>query len=116
MYKSLVLALTLISASLCAATLHAEENPPASEREKEEARASEGDSAPVPDESVGSMSKAQQQNDCLLRSAQTANEQVTLKELRGWCQNGEELPGSAPMRMPCALAWRWKTPPAAIPL
>ena len=94
MSNSLVLALTLISASLCVATLHAEESPQASEREKEEnAQASDSDSAPVPDESTEAMSKTQQQNDCLLRSAQTANEQVTLKELRGWCQNGEELPG-----------------------
>ncbi len=45
---------------------------------------------PVSDTAPTSMTVEQKLNDCLLRSAQTANGKVTLQEMRGWCTNGEE--------------------------
>ncbi len=49
--------------------------------------------AEVPSESTppSQMSEQQQLNDCLLRSAQTADNAVTLKEVRNWCTNGDEV-------------------------
>lgn len=45
---------------------------------------------PVPDSPAINMTEEQKLNNCLLRSAQTANGNVTLHEMRGWCTNGEE--------------------------
>ena len=49
--------------------------------------------AEAPSESTppSQMSEQQQLNDCLLRSAQTADNAVTLKEVRNWCTNGDEV-------------------------
>ena len=49
--------------------------------------------AEVPSESTppSQMSEQQQLNECLLRSAQTADNAVTLKEVRNWCTNGDEV-------------------------
>ncbi|EKF74606.1 outer membrane phospholipase A [Alcanivorax hongdengensis A-11-3] len=43
---------------------------------------------PVPDEPPSDMTPSQQLNDCLLRSAQTADDAVTLEEIRQWCTDG----------------------------
>ena len=86
MYKSLMLALALISTPLQA---NQTESLPASERDEKE---EQHEAKPVTGEPSAATDKAQRQNDCLLRSAQTANAQVTVEELRRWCHSGEELP------------------------
>ncbi|MEE3320251.1 MAG: phospholipase A [Pseudomonadota bacterium] len=44
---------------------------------------------PSEDTSANQMTEQQKLNECLLRSAQTADAQVTVQEMRGWCTNGE---------------------------
>ena len=71
MHKRLCFALALASSPLCA-------------------QEPVDNDTPVPDTAPASMTEEQKLNDCLLRSAQTANGKVTLQEMRGWCTNGEE--------------------------
>ena len=72
MCKSLALALTLVSASICASPVLAEDAPKATEHEKEQTAQTPEKETPVPDAPPAEMSQTQQENDCLLRSAQTA--------------------------------------------
>lgn len=44
--------------------------------------------APVPDQSSQEMAPDQRRNNCLLSGIQTANDNVTAKEMRGWCEDG----------------------------
>ncbi|MZR63571.1 phospholipase A [Alcanivorax sp. DP30] len=81
MHKAIAFSLTLLSSTLFAA-----------ENSGVEGSANDPDrQAEVPSEntSPSQMSEKQKLNDCLLRSAQTADPNVTARELRGWCTNGE---------------------------
>ena len=49
------------------------------------------DQAPVP-QADQTMSAEQKQNDCLLRAAQNAADNVTAAQLRGWCLENKEQP------------------------
>ncbi|MAX57107.1 MAG: phospholipase [Alcanivoracaceae bacterium] len=83
MRKALAFSLALLSSTLFAADDLPDEGT-ATDPDKQ---------AEVPSESTApnQMSEKQQLNDCLLRSAQTADNAVTAKEMRNWCTNGDEV-------------------------
>ncbi|MBL7250422.1 phospholipase A [Alloalcanivorax sp. C16-2] len=53
--------------------------------------AESGDQAPVP-EADQTMTAEQKQNDCLLRAARDADDNITAAQLRGWCLEDKEKP------------------------
>ena len=81
MRKAIAVSLALLSS----AVFSAEDNPAA------DSAATPDNHPEVPSENTSThkMTGHQKLNDCLLRSAQTADPNVTVREMRGWCTNGE---------------------------